>query len=83
MQDYRLKAIDLDKGIFRWYEIKPIQDLFGHWSLIVSFGRINTKGRTKIISFDTVEEMHTGLHKILKKRLTAKNRIGCNYTLIT
>jgi predicted DNA-binding WGR domain protein len=82
MPDYRLKAIDPDRGIYRWYEIKQSHNLFGTWSLIISSGRIGTRGRTRILPFETEAEMTTTLQKILKKRLTAERRIGCNYALI-
>ncbi|WP_010303088.1 WGR domain-containing protein [Candidatus Odyssella thessalonicensis] len=82
MQDYRLKAIDSDKGIYRWYEIKQAPDLLGRWSLIISYGRIGRKGRSKVMSFDSLEEKDKFLQKTLRKRLTSERRIGCNYTLI-
>ena len=82
MSDYRLKAINPDKNIYRWYEIKQSHNLFGTWSLIISSGRIGTKGRTRVLPFKTKTEMTTTLQKILKKRLTAERRIGCNYALI-
>ncbi|WP_051908592.1 WGR domain-containing protein [Candidatus Odyssella acanthamoebae] len=79
MQNYRLKAIDPAKGIYRWYEIKQCHNLFGTWSLIISSGRIGTKGRTWVLPFKTEIEMTTTLQKILKKRLMAERRIGCNF----
>jgi predicted DNA-binding WGR domain protein len=82
MHHYRLKAINSEKDIYRWYEIQTAHNLFGTWALIISSGRIGAKGRTRIIPFDTVEDMNTYLQKMLKKRLTAESRIGCNYTLI-
>jgi predicted DNA-binding WGR domain protein len=82
MTDYRLKAINPDKNIYRWYEIKQSHNLFGTWSLIISSGRLGTKGRTRVLPFETEEEMNIILQKILKKRLTAEHRIGCNYALV-
>lgn len=82
MRDYRLKAINPEKGIYRWYEIKCNRDLFGSWSLILSFGRISQKGKTKLMLFDSFAEMDKYLQKILRKRLTSHTRIGCNYILV-
>jgi predicted DNA-binding WGR domain protein len=82
MQDYRLKARDPEKGIYRWYEIKQAQDLLGSWSLIISYGRIGRKGQSKIYGFKTADEKDKFLQKILKKRLTSERRIGCNYAFV-
>ncbi len=79
MQDYRLKAIDSNKGIYRWYEIKQAPDLLGGWSLIISYGRIGRKGRTKVMSFHSLEEKDKFLQNVLKKRLSSERRIGCNF----
>jgi predicted DNA-binding WGR domain protein len=77
MPDYRLKAIDSEKDIYRWYEIQTTSNLFGPWALIISSGRMGTKGRNRIHIFETEEEMNTTLKKLLEKRLTAERRIGC------
>lgn len=82
MQEYRLRAIDPDKNIFRWYEIRPIRDLFGEWSLVLSYGRIRSSGRTKTIYFRNWAYMNHYIQRVLKKRLTSGNRIGCNYNLV-
>lgn len=82
MYAYRLRAIDPDKNIFRWYEIRLIQDLFREWSLVLSYGRIGSKGRTKTISFKDKTSMDHYTQKVLKKHLTSGSRIGCNYNLV-
>lgn len=82
MNYHYLQAINPSKNIFRWYEVRVAQDLWGKWSLMIGYGRMGGKGRTLHHSFSSFDTMKESLQKILKKRLHAGRRIGCDYVVI-
>ena len=77
----KLKAIDHEHNIHRDYEIVITQSLFGLWGVITAYGRCAQKGKQNLYHFETEAETKIFIHKTLQKRLTARKRIGCPYTL--
>lgn len=77
-----LRASNSLKNVNRWYSIRLGQDLFGEWLLITQWGRYGFKGQYKEYVFFQEEVAHKEFQRILKKRLNAHGRIGCNYKIV-
>lgn len=77
-----LKAVNHTKNVNRWYSLRVGQDLFGEWILITQWGRQGFKGQYKEYVFSDEGLIQKEVKRILKKRLNAKTRIGCNYEII-
>ncbi len=74
-----LEARDPALGRFRSYRLQAGQDLFGAWLVEVTYGRIGTPGRRlRYVAGDEVEARKL-VHHCLRRRATAKQRIGVNY----
>lgn len=78
----RLHAKHPPKNIFRWYSLRVDQNLFGEWCLSISYGRIGQRGHSKQYRWSELAVLMTQIKSILRKRLNAANRIGCNYEII-
>ena len=76
-----LRATNPSKNIRRWYSLRIGQDLFGDWLLIIQWGRQGFKGQYKQYVFSDEATAQKELQRILKKRLNAQKRIGCNYLI--
>lgn len=79
----RLQAKHPPKNIYRWYVIRVDQNLFGEWCLSISYGRIGQRGQSKHYQWLELAVLMTHIKGILRKRLNATNRIGCNYEIVT
>jgi predicted DNA-binding WGR domain protein len=79
----QLQAKHPPKNIFRWYSLRVDQNLFGEWSLSISYGRIGRRGQTKQYHWSELAGLMIHIKAILRKRLNATQRIGCNYEIIT
>jgi predicted DNA-binding WGR domain protein len=79
----RLQAKHPPKNIFRWYSLRVDQNLFGEWCLSISYGRIGQRGQSKHYQWSELAVLMTHIKGILRKRLNATNRIGCNYEIVT
>lgn len=55
------------------------QDLFGDWVVVLSYGRIGAKGRTKTVLLSDEEVARRYVRQCLKKRENAPKRIGIGY----
>lgn len=75
----KLEAKNPEKGNFRSYAIDAGQDLFGHWAIEVSYGRIGRKGRSVTYSAPDDGAAATIIRQCLKKRASAPKRIGVPY----
>jgi predicted DNA-binding WGR domain protein len=78
----RLHAKHPPKNIFRWYSLRVDQNLFGEWCLSISYGRIGQRGQSKHYRWSELALLMTQIKSILRKRLNATNRIGCNYEIV-
>ena len=70
------------QNIYRWYSIRVDQNLFGEWCLSISYGRIGQRGQSKHYQWSDIAVLMTHIKGILRKRLNATNRIGCNYEIV-
>ena len=69
-------AINLDRA----YEILLQKGLFNFWLVTTAYGRYGQKGgQTRTTLFDNELQAQHFIDKVLKKRLNATKRIGCNY----
>jgi predicted DNA-binding WGR domain protein len=71
------------QNIYRWYTIRVDKNLFGEWCLYLSYGRIGHRGQLKLSFWSDVTLLFRHLKTILRKRLNATHRIGCNYEIVT
>lgn len=77
----QLQAINVDKNIFRQYEIYGGEDLFKRPVLTISYGRIGRVSTTRHYLFESDAELRQKTQALLKKRLSSKKRIGTNYQI--
>lgn len=74
-----LEARDPALGRLRSYRLEAGTDLFGAWLVEITFGRIGTSGRRlRYVARDEAEARKL-VHKILRRRATARKRIGVPY----
>ena len=69
-------------NILRWYTIRVDKNLFGEWCLYLSYGRIGQRGQLKLSFWNDITLLLRQLKSILRKRLNATKRIGCNYEIV-
>ncbi|MCA9185514.1 MAG: WGR domain-containing protein [Pirellulaceae bacterium] len=83
MQVFRatLEARDPSKGCFRAYQLEAYQDLFGTWVVDISYGRIGTLGRHVRFSVMDEEGARQCVTERLKRRASARRRIGVPYRI--
>lgn len=79
----QLRAKYPPKNIYRWYKIRVDKNLFGEWCLYLSYGRIGQRGQLKLSFWNDLSLLLRQLKSILRKRLNATKRIGCNYEIIS
>jgi predicted DNA-binding WGR domain protein len=81
MMDFaiHLEARDPARNIWRAYSITGGQDLFGDWVVVLSYGRIGAKGRTKTVMLPDEAATRRYVRQCLKKRENALKRIGISY----
>ncbi len=84
MMDFaiHLEARDPARNIWRAYSMMGGQDLFGDWVVVLSYGRIGAKGRTKTVTLPDKEATCRYVQQCLKKRESAPKRIGIGYKVI-
>ena len=63
-----LKLSDPKTNTNKYYTLIIQQDLFGQWSLLRQWGRIGTKGQTKINTFDSYDEARVAQGKLVKEK---------------
>jgi hypothetical protein len=72
-----LEARDPALGRFRSYRLEAGTDLFGTWLVDVTYGRIGAAGhRLRYVAADEARKL---VHQTLRRRATAKKRIGVPY----
>lgn len=76
-----LEARDPALGRFRAYLLEAGTDLFGAWLVDVTYGRIGTRGRRIRYVVRNEGEARKLVRENLRRRATAKRRIGVAYQL--
>lgn len=79
---YKFEAHNSALNLNRYYEIDVARDLFGDWVIMTYYGRISYKGQKRQYGYSSFDSMSKKLSEILRKRLHAQSRIGCNYSLV-
>lgn len=75
----RLEAHDAARNIHRRYEVARSPDLFG-WTLIeLRWGRAGSELRSKVLAAPTVDAADRLVRQVLRKRASARKRIGAAY----
>lgn len=77
-----LEARNPALGHFRSYHIEAGRDLFGHWQVAFTYGRIGRRGRTLRHVVDTESEARRLVRQALVRRRTAPRRIGAAYETV-
>ncbi|MCW2393517.1 WGR domain-containing protein [Sphingobium sp. B11D3A] len=79
-QHIRLQAVDQARNIARRYEIHAQRDLFGALVVDYSWGRIGGgAGQTRRVSFEDADRGARFVRQLLKRRASAKARLGVEY----
>lgn len=78
-----LHAKNPAQNIRRWYTLRVDKNLLGEWCLYLSYGRIGQRGQLKQSFWKDITLLLRQLKAILRKRLNATKRIGCNYEIIS
>lgn len=77
-----LQAVDYELKLNRFYCISLGRNLFKEWTLIVRWGKKGSQGQRKIMTASSFEQALVEARKMVKKRLSAKSRIGINYSIM-
>jgi predicted DNA-binding WGR domain protein len=78
-----LHAKNPAQNIRRWYTLRVDKNLLGEGCLYLSYGRIGQRGQLKQSFWKDITLLLRQLKAILRKRLNATKRIGCNYEIIS
>jgi predicted DNA-binding WGR domain protein len=78
----RLEARDPTKGHFRSYRLEAGTDLLGNWLVDITYGRIGTRGRRVRHVASNAAEAKKLVKHALRRRSTAKKRIGTGYRFL-
>jgi predicted DNA-binding WGR domain protein len=78
----RLQAVDHSRNIARDYAIEASPDLFGHWIISLHWGRIGTKGQSRMLSFNRQCDAARFVKRTLSRRDSARKRIGAVYRVV-
>ena len=74
-----LEAIDRSRNVARRYAVELSQDLFGSAIVEFSWGRIGTRGQSRVVSFPVRSEADRFVAQLLRRRAGAPRRIGLAY----
>jgi hypothetical protein len=77
----KLEARNPEKGYLRAYSFDTGQDLFGRWTVEVTYGRIGRRGRS--ITYSAADDGAAAaiVRHCLQRRSTAPKRIGVPYQI--
>ena len=78
----RLEAHSNELDRHRIYIVEIGQDLFGAHTVDVGFGRLGSWQKTQRFAFETPQDAARLAMSRLRRRATARKRIGCPYQLI-
>lgn len=79
--DIRLEAVMPEKNRFRAYTVSVFEGLPGFWLVELSFGRIGTAGRTRLIATRSLAEARQTALRSLRRRVSAPGRLGVGYAI--
>lgn len=76
-----LEAHNAEQNHHRYYSFTVGRDLLGDWSVCIRYGRVGRRGQEVKFAGDRIEPLQAIIRERLKKRLSARRRIGCDYRL--
>ena len=82
MLTLELEARDPASNRLRRWHIAISHDLLGTWVADVKFGRIGSRGRQVRLVFESQSDADDFLRQRLRRRATAKRRIGVAYCYV-
>lgn len=77
-----LEAVSARRNIARRYTISISSDLFGAVIVAFAWGRIGTKGQGRVVSFESQAEADCFVQGLLRRRASARSRIGVAYCAV-
>jgi len=75
------EAHNAEKNHHRRYSITVGRDLFDDWTVSVRYGRVGRRGQELRFAGPKPEAMQAVVRNCLKKRMSARRRIGCDYRI--
>ena len=75
----RLQAVDRARNIARRYALDASPDLFGMIVVELRWGRIGTTGQSRTVSFASAAAAERFVQCCLRRRASARRRIGVAY----
>lgn len=66
----------------RRYEIDIGRDLLDDWTVAIRYGRVGVRGNVQRFAARDATDVKRLVNERLRRRLTAKARIGCAYRLV-
>ncbi|MCA9215593.1 MAG: WGR domain-containing protein [Planctomycetales bacterium] len=78
-----LEAHSDEHNHHRRYEIIVGRDLLNFWTVSISYGRVGHRGQEKRFASRSADDIKTIIRHRLQRRLSAPNRIGCAYRLVS
>jgi predicted DNA-binding WGR domain protein len=75
-------AICAAANVRRHYRIIYARDLFDHIVVDLHWGRIGTRGQSKQICFAKQQEAEKFVAQVLRRRASAKKRLGVAYQIL-
>jgi len=71
-----------ERNIWRSYQISVGRDLLGEWIVETTYGRMGSRGNTRVVTVANREEALGYVRHCLKKRASAPKRIGIRYQVV-
>lgn len=81
-QSASFEAINPARNMARGYQLSVQQDLFGHFTVDQSWGRLGTRGQSRRVSFVEQRSAESFLRQAVKRRATAERRNGVAYSVV-
>lgn len=72
-----------EANLARAYHVVVSRDLFGLYTVDVTFGRIGRPGRARRYTVNDINGVRAKVREVLKRRLTAPRRLGVAYVCLS
>lgn len=78
-----LQATLPEANLARAYRVVVQRDLFGLYTVDITFGRIGSFGTTRRYAVTDINAVRAKLREVLRRRLTAPRRLGTAYVCLS
>lgn len=75
------EAHNVERNHHRRYEIRVGRDLFGDWTVALTYGRTGQGGQEVRHTAADPEQIQRIIRQSLRRRLSAPRRLGCGYSV--